>query len=237
MSKHHVYFDLLEGLRQPGCPVCRLAFRMTDSYLRSLLHEMVLDIGLRDQLREAQGFCQQHAWQLVAHRDGLGTAIIYRDVLNSVLKKMATLGFDDVGPLTGMKAALRPHSPRPATRRAVEDLRPERSCLACATYADMEEVYLSSLLEHLATDNLKEAYSSSAGLCLPHLRRALQMVECEEAFRQLLDLQRPLWEALRAELDEFTRKHDYRFTGEGFNSERDSWIRAVEAIIGCQKGA
>lgn len=236
MSKHHIYFDLVEALKQPGCPVCRLAHSMTDSYLRALLHEMVLDVPLRDKLREALGFCQQHAWQLAAHEDGLGTAIIYRDVLNSVLRKMGSVGYEGAGALEGLRSALRPSSPRPGTRRAVEDLSPAQSCLACVNYAEMEEVYLSSLLEHLALDTLKDAYLASSGLCLPHLRRALQMVKEEKTFRQLLELQRPLWEALRAELDEFIRKHDYRFTSEGFDSERDSWLRAVAAIVG-RRGA
>jgi len=37
---------------------------------------------------------------------------------------------------------------------------------------------------------------------------------------------------LRKELDEFERKHDYRFTKEGFGKEGDSWIRAIEKMIG-----
>jgi hypothetical protein len=237
MSKHHIYFDLLGSLKEVGCPVCRLAYEMTDRYLASLLHEMVLDIEMRDHLREAQGFCQQHAWQLVTHRDGLGTAIIYRDVLNTTLKKMGGLSFDGTGrfAVDRLRSALRPRSPEPGTRRAVAELEAKEGCLACATYGQMEEVYLGSLLEHLNMADLREEFRASSGLCLPHVRRALQLAKSEETFRQVLDLQGPIWEALRAELDEFIRKHDYRFTSEGFDDERDSWIRAVEAVIGRQR--
>jgi len=34
------------------------------------------------------------------------------------------------------------------------------------------------------------------------------------------------------ELKEFERKHDYRFSKEKFGKEGDSWIRAIEKLIG-----
>ena len=32
--------------------------------------------------------------------------------------------------------------------------------------------------------------------------------------------------------DEFIRKNDYRFMSEGFGSEGDAWIRAIECLSG-----
>jgi hypothetical protein len=37
---------------------------------------------------------------------------------------------------------------------------------------------------------------------------------------------------LTGELKEFQRKHDYRFSSEVFGPERDSWIRAIEKMVG-----
>ena len=39
-------------------------------------------------------------------------------------------------------------------------------------------------------------------------------------------------QSLLAELSEFIRKHDYRFTGEGMGEEGTSWIRAIEMVAG-----
>jgi hypothetical protein len=39
-------------------------------------------------------------------------------------------------------------------------------------------------------------------------------------------------EGLIVELKEFHRKHDYRFSKERIGKEGDSWIRAIEKMIG-----
>ena len=54
------------------------------------------------------------------------------------------------------------------------------------------------------------------------------------ALERLREVQRACLESLLAELSEFIRKHDYRFTGEGMGAEGTSWIRAVEMVAGKQ---
>ena len=76
------------------------------------------------------------------------------------------------------------------------------------------------------------ALAASDGLCLPHLRRALELVRTESAFESLLAVTRERLLELQSELDEFIRKHDYRFQSEGFDSEGDSWLRAIGIICG-----
>ncbi len=61
MSRTMSYYDLRDALGQPGCPVCRLTARDADRYLDGLLWEHVNDPGVRVQVREAQGFCRDHA--------------------------------------------------------------------------------------------------------------------------------------------------------------------------------
>jgi hypothetical protein len=39
-------------------------------------------------------------------------------------------------------------------------------------------------------------------------------------------------ESLKAELDEFIRKNDYQFAGEGFGKEGDAWLRAIGMVVG-----
>ncbi|MER3404342.1 MAG: hypothetical protein C4289_03540, partial [Chloroflexota bacterium] len=85
MSRHSLYFDLLDAFGEPGCALCRLATRSTARFLDVLSYENVNDYEVREWLRQARGFCTVHAWQWADDvRDGLGTAIIYRDVLHSV---------------------------------------------------------------------------------------------------------------------------------------------------------
>ena len=52
------------------------------------------------------------------------------------------------------------------------------------------------------------------------------------AFDTLRDIARERYAVLRAELDEFIRKNDYRFQSEGMGAEGDSWKRAVGLMTG-----
>ena len=203
------YHDLLEALGQEGCPICRLGQRVSDRFLDGLLYECVNDPGLRAEIRASRGFCHRHAWEMAKiHGGGLGIAIICRDVLDTVMKEMKR----------GASAA--------------EGLLPQRPCPACALQEDMEGIYLSELLRHLDDPQLGQAFAASAGLCLPHLRRALKLTKEATKRCALLDAQRAIWERLHGELDEFIRKNDYRFADEGFGTEGDSWQRALAAISG-----
>jgi len=88
------------------------------------------------------------------------------------------------------------------------------------------------MLDALNAERLRTAFQVSAGLCLPHLRRAFQLARDEATFETLVTLTRDRLTALRAELDEFIRKNDYRFRDEGFGPEGDSWRRAIAQIVG-----
>ena len=52
------------------------------------------------------------------------------------------------------------------------------------------------------------------------------------ALERLRAVQCACLQALDAELREFIRKHDDRFTGEGTGTEGTSWIRAIEMVAG-----
>jgi hypothetical protein len=59
-----------------------------ERYLDNQFYENVNSTKWRDQLRASLGFCYEHAWLGVDQRlgDALGYSIIYRDLINSVLR-------------------------------------------------------------------------------------------------------------------------------------------------------
>jgi hypothetical protein len=79
---------LLDAFRHAGCPACRLAAAAVDHFLDDLIYEHVNEIELRDTLRAAGGFCNEHSWQLKHMRAAFGTSIIYRDVLNNIARRL-----------------------------------------------------------------------------------------------------------------------------------------------------
>jgi len=100
MSEHDVlYHELLEAFQAGGCAICRLARRAGDSYLNAVIYEGVNDVKLRETLRAARGLCHRHAWRMAETRGAvLGTAIVYRDVINTLVKALEALaGFEITG--------------------------------------------------------------------------------------------------------------------------------------------
>ena len=96
----------------------------------------------------------------------------------------------------------------------------------------VDEWILKVLVESIQKPELSEAVRQSSGVCLPHLRQSLGMKASAEARQILLELAAQRWQELRAELAEFIRKNDYRFSQEGFGEECDAWLRASAVITG-----
>jgi hypothetical protein len=235
MSRTKSYYDLRDALAEAGCPVCRLKARDGERYLDSLLYESVNDLGVRHNVRQARGFCHQHAWQLVRPSASLGVAILHHDVIKTVLKALNGARFQSP-PLLSLQRAhesLDAQVPAAATAGLVGRLEPQQPCPACRLEEEMETIYLSILLEHLTgEEGLLDAFEVSAGLCLPHFRQALALMRDKAVFEALVKAQQAIWQRLESDLGEFIRKSDHRFHDEPWGDERDAWLRAIAAVSG-----
>jgi hypothetical protein len=114
------------------------------------------------------------------------------------------------------------HSDRPA----------DAECMICDTARFHERVLLGELLRWFDDAELQSKYRPSFGLCLPHLRRAQDEFAAHPQLPALLAAEREKLDALRAELQEFTRKLDYRFAAEPKGAEQTSWRRVIEKFVG-----
>lgn len=229
-------YNLLEACREPGCPVCRLEQRSVERYLDNLFYENVNSGGLREILRLSMGFCREHAW-LAANQglgDALGFAIIYHDVIGATLERLDK----GVPPPTRRWAGLLKRIPEEvgaAVYKAVFALTPHKRCPACQKRDEMLSIIVSELVENLGQPEMAEALQTSDGLCMPHLRLALQSVQDVTSCENLIAIHREKLEALHAELAELIRKNDYQFIKEGFGKEGDSWLRVVAMMVGNTK--
>ena len=133
MSRTWSFYDLRDALAQPDCAVCRLTVKAADEYLESLLWESVNDPGVRHDIRQAYGFCHEHAWRLAEHRASLGATIITNDVLRSLLRATEDAQFR-APPMLSLRRtqeALDPKQPAAATAEVVAQLSPQQACLVC----------------------------------------------------------------------------------------------------------
>lgn len=222
-TKDRLYSDLLDACARPGCPLCQVATAFVRRYLDGTMYEHVNDPGVRAALRNARGYCNTHAWMLTNERGVvLGTAIIQRDILETALKALEI-------PPRGRKA-------RQYAKGILRHLRPTAECPACIYRQTTEDLALQTLLKYLDDPQLMTALGDTSGLCLPHLERALELVEDDNQLRRLLQIERRALRELHHELSELISKHDYRFANEGIGDEGDSWLRAT-GIVSAERNA
>lgn len=208
-ARHLPYFQLRDALQAPGCAVCRLAEEAVHGYQRSLLHENVNDPEARAQIVRSGGFCHEHAWRLVEHRDLLGTAIIHRDLVARFRDQLRSAP-------SGVSAG------REGRRRA--------PCPACATRDETTRTAVRVLRDFFGESDLRERFDASDGLCRRHFAQALQV--WAGPADALIEAQAASLARLLQQLDELIRKQDYRFSHEPVGEERNSWLRAIAAVSG-----
>ena len=229
MSKYISYFDLRDALPQPGCPVCSLTERNSFRFLDALLYERVNDVGTREGLRKSLGFCNWHAWKcLEVPNAPLGLGIIHNDLLGVILERLSRIQHSFPLPIPFIR---RLWGNRKA-KNAVPRLRPDHSCPACQSVRFFEEMYLRILLDYLGEEDFERGFSRSPGICFPHLIIAIEKHPGHRNLGLLIQRQMKKWESLKAELEEFIRKHDYKYVHEPRGAESDSWKRALEMLAG-----
>ena len=195
-----LYFDLLDGFKKPGCGICRYALRAVERFFDSLTYENTNDPGIRDGVRAARGFCNRHTVQYLGFGDELGSALIYRDLLHTILPAIDAAA---PGGLAGVAGALTDQDGQRGADHALKALAPTEMCLACQRLQQSEEHYLATFLQHLGNQEFAAAYESSDGLCVVHATLALQ--SSKGARRDLLRrVQQRAWEALLQELEQGT---------------------------------
>ncbi len=208
-GEHIIYHELIEAMGQAGCPICRLCEQAVAGYIDSILYEQVNAPSFRDKFRAAMGFCAEHAAEMAGAGRALGIAILYKDILDTLLEEA------ERQPSAGeWHSLLAQHAP----------------CPACQQYLTMEQAYLGAFVQYMDRPAFRQALEHSDGLCLAHLRKLLEHPLREEDVHFVLAHHLRQWEQLRQELGEYIRKNDYRFRHEAFGPEGDSWQRTLELL-------
>lgn len=232
------YHEIIDACQKPGCPLCYLAQHAVRRHLEQVIYDSVNDPPLRARLRESLGYCYEHAWQLpqAGASTPLGVAFIYRDLLNTVTKELEKGMYKRPSRFTFSQVAeaVDRNKPSISTQKGVQRLTPHEPCPACAHREQMTTLHVIALMDALGDEDapMKDALANSGGLCMPHLRRAIELARSETAVATLLTLTIAKYRSLQAELSEFIRKNDYRFINEKMETEGDSWLRALSTLVG-----
>jgi Family of unknown function (DUF6062) len=241
--------DLLEAMAKRACPICVLVERIERKAVDLFLYDQVNDISRRDALRASRGLCLQHTAMLAEGRSALGVAILSRDVLRAMTaeleaesnrkerKERKGAGAEEASETLAsfappaVKTFLAGVLGGQTGAQLAARVGPQAGCPMCEERPRVEAPLIGGLLRNFGDTAFAAAFEACGGLCRVHLVNTLRVADSATA-RALAARQAVAWRALEAELDEFIRKHDYRFQGEVLDAERDVWRRALRLTSG-----
>lgn len=219
-EKHMPFFRVVEAFQQSkGCALCDLESKGMHRFFEALLYEYVNDPGVRAQLVRSKGYCNRHAHQLLGFGDGLGTAILYEELVKKFVEYLSNLEGTVPGLLKRIDAG---------------QWRNRSTCPACKAQMEDRARHVEVLAEWFGDEEMKTAFDASPGLCVPHFHMSLDAIRNDGHRKHLVEVQLVKFEALVTDLEEFQRKNDYRFRDEGFGKEADAWLRAVRMLAGAE---
>jgi len=222
-------YDLLDAFGQDGCPICGLALRSVAHYMEAMNYDSVGDQDFRSQLRKSMGFCNLHAHQWLDTAFILGTAEIYRDVLNDLIARLREETWQP-GDFADHLLSWFSHRQFDQTENILAF--PTASCPACEQLAETESMLIRTLISEWDTPAFRDAYLASSGLCIPHLRMAWAAAPSSSIRKNLRDHALKVEERMLGQLEEVIRKHDYRYQHEPAGKEKGAAQRVVQHVAG-----
>ena len=233
-SREPSFAELYEAMLLEGCPICRLALRLTDRYIAVYCSDNVTDIDIRATMRTANGFCNTHAWQLPDQRDALGLAITYGDIITNLARQLAKADpqLRHSWMPRWLFGWLRRWRGRLNRTSVFAETKP---CPACVEQWNGELRYAAALADHAEDAMLLERYRNGDGLCLPHARLVIAAAPDWAAVGLVAAAETVRWAELRSQLDEVVRKADYRFNHESITPlERVALTRVLAVASGAR---
>lgn len=228
-GRNQTFYELRERFQQmatksdkQACPICQLTLEGGKRYLELLSYENVTNPAERAKTKSSGGFCNRHTWDWSKLNDALGTALVYGDVAkvfaeklqNGELgqprnegkfwKKLLTQPRSDTN---GDNAVERTNAPGMVRR---EDLGLGR-CPACIVEDEVQTRVVEEFADGLTDAAFRDAYTASAGICVPHLVSVLEILSDDGTRRFLQQTEQRKWQEIQAELDLVVDRQNFDF--------------------------
>lgn len=233
MDKHILYFELLDSLELDECPICHLIHKRIDQFIDGFLYENVNDPRIREDISNAKGYCNYHAWKLQSAGDPLAHSIIYGELVRNAIKSLEDFLKHTKSIANGRKPLFNKGKNNKAMRFR-ESFFSKKDCPICKMVAENEKEYVLSFGDYMESDTgFQRKFQENGFLCIPHLIRLLENYEEIGTIREIVKMQVKKVVKLSDCLNEIIRKSDYRYAAEPISDEeKTAWIKAVKQCVG-----
>ena len=233
--------DLQNALLKPGCPICQVRKKSVRRYIDVLVYERVYDVEPRIRYREGMGYCPEHTRLVAAtgRKRGekpLGMNILYQSLVGFVEEIISKYPIPKKRPNLLRRVIFRLFRGRSPVSYS-QDLSSKSTCRICQVADESTLQGLEALMQCLQDPKgqVYTLYPNSDGICLPHLRTALQiyadrypsgaLILKEFAVNRLQH-----WEQA---MGEYIRKQDLQDRREKVLLEEETaWLQAVAFYTG-----
>ena len=231
--------NLKETMKEPGCPICSLERKAARKTADGFLYEHMMDPEAREEALSAYGFCPPHtrlmaATELASTGEPQGINMLY-ETLNRRVSAELKAWQGQAAVTSGLRGLLeRLGLSSTAGMRA---LRPAHGCPVCAAANLAGLNALTTLMDELqrATPDITQAYLSSDGLCIRHVRLALEKLSGShpKATRWLIAQTTARLDRQAAAMQEFVRKKNWEYHEEKLTAEEAlAWRQSLTFFTG-----
>ncbi|NLG97750.1 MAG: hypothetical protein GX491_10350 [Chloroflexi bacterium] len=240
--------NLMGAMKKPGCPICRISRQASEKALESFLWENVNEPDVRQGILDSYGFCAEHTRVMVSREVftssiPLGTNIIYEHLGRVVAKELKSQRPGSPARAAGqLGEVVRGWLKKAGLARLAGNgpLHPRGVCPACEQGQNGAMNSLHVLAEELqrageGSQDVREAYLSSDGLCLAHLRSAVELHSGKfpQAVRLLIDDAVQRLESQSKHMKEYIRKNNWTYRDEKLTEEEDTaWRHTLTFFTG-----
>ena len=234
--------NLLEAMQKNGCPICRLFHQASERAVESFLWENVNEPDVRQGILDSYGFCTPHTRVMVAREVytssiPLGANIIYEHLGRVTASELRRIRPESAGQTAARwTGKLRVWLKRLGLSRSAAPLQSRGPCPVCEAGNHAALNSLHALCEELARQkDVREKYLASDGVCLAHLRAAVELYSARfpVSVRLLVDDSIERLTTQSAHMKEYIRKSNWAYQDEKVTEAEDTaWRKTLTFFTG-----
>jgi GTP-binding protein EngB required for normal cell division len=213
------------NVRTGTCPICVVQAQALFTFFAQWQYTLAKDASAQRAFATERGLCSVHTWQYQEMASPQGISDGYAPLIETLAIELARLMEYSVEHVAAPLATLLASTAR---------------CAACRLVHETAAEKVEQLLASLATAEGRADYTSSAGLCLPHLQATLAHLEYSvdgtiehgAVAEFLLREQVRRLEDLADDLRSYALKRDALRRGLLNQEESDAWRHALVQLVG-----